>query len=419
MSDSDSLAATIAEQARAASRNIARLTTQERDRLLRHFADALVAQRAGIAAANREDEARADDLSAALRERLHYDEDSVIKTAAGIQQIIQQPDPIGSIDDLHFLPSGIQLGKMRVPLGVILMIYESRPGVTADAAALALKSGNAIILRGGSEAKNTNRAIGACLESALAEFSITAAAQVVIDNDRKIIGGLLQQSANIDLVIPRGGRALIERVANESKIAVLKHLDGNCHVYVDESADLNMALTIIDNAKNRRYGVCNAAESLLLHESIATQFLPPLTQRLAEKQVEMRVCAACKSILNDSVQTTDASEDDWASEYLAPIVSIKIVESLTAAISHINHYGSGHTDAIITNDIASRDRFLREVDSSSVMVNASTAFADGGEYGMGAEVGISTDKLHARGPVGILGLTSQKFIVLGHGETRE
>lgn len=418
----------IAKTARAASQAVARATAQQRNALLRTFADCLASESEAISKANAVDRQAASGLSAPMRERLCYDGSYIAKTITGIEQIILQDDPIGQMDGLRSLPSGIQIGKMRIPLGVILMIYESRPSVTADAAALALKSGNAIILRGGSEAHHTNQAIGKCLDSALQAVNLPAAAQVVRDTDRAIVGELLQQDHYVDLVIPRGGRALIERVSTDSKIAMLKHLDGNCHIYVDATADLPMAEAIVDNAKTRRYGVCNAAESLLVHADVAQEFLPRIAQTLAAKQVELRVCAMTQSILAgadgadglaDATKIVPADEADWAREYLAAIISVKVVASLDEAITHINHYGSGHTDAIITNTLAARERFVREVDSSSVIVNASTAFADGGEYGLGAEIGISTNKLHARGPVGMLGLTTQKYVVFGNGETRK
>lgn len=408
-------ARTLAQTAKRASRHIAAADAAVKNAVLRRFAALLRAQSAQLVAANDADIKAAEGLDAPLRERLRLNAEQISATATGIEHIAAQDDPIGVITDLRYMPSGIQVGKMRVPLGVILMIYESRPSVTADAAALALKAGNAVILRGGKEAQHSNRAIGDCLNQVLEEHNLSGAAQVVADSARAVVGELLSCGDDIDLVIPRGGRALIERVAQEAHMPVLKHLDGNCHVYVDAGADLTMAQAIIINAKTRRYGVCNAAESVLVHAAVAAKILPPLAKALTAAGVEIR---ACEKTRQHAPQAVAAAEEDWRKEYLAPIISIKIVDSADDAIAHINQYGSGHTDAIVTGSLSEARRFLREVDSSSVLVNASTAFADGGEFGLGAEIGISTDKLHARGPVGALGLTTQKYIVWGGGECR-
>ena len=369
-----------------------------------------------VAAANEQDLQNAGGLSAPLLERLALNESAVGKLADGVEAVAAQSDPVGAVSEMREMPSGISVGKMRVPIGVILAIYESRPGVTVDIAALAIKSGNAVILRGGSEAKRSNEALAECIRGALQEAGLPeATAQVVIDGEREVVGELLK-CREIDLVIPRGGRGLIERVARDAVMPSLKHLDGNCHLYIDDCADVEMARKIAVNAKTRRYGVCNALESLLAHADIANKALPPIADELVKCGVELRGCEESCKIIGDSCAR--ASEEDWSAEYLAPVVSVRVVNSIADAIAHINKYGSGHTDAIVTNNDDNGKRFWREVDSSSVMINASTAFADGGEYGLGAEVGISTDKLHARGPVGIEGLTTQKYVVLGDGHTR-
>jgi glutamate-5-semialdehyde dehydrogenase len=331
------------------------------------------------------------------------------------------PDPIGEITNLRSRPSGIQVGHMRVPLGVFGMIYESRPNVTIEAASLAIKSGNACILRGGSEAIHSNLALWQLVQAALVEAGLPGdAVQLVQTTDRDAVGHLIASPEAVDVIIPRGGKGLIERISREAKVPVIKHLDGNCHVYVDASADLELALRVVDNAKTQKYSPCNAAESLLVHAAIAPAFLPKIGATFAAKGVEMRGDAAALALLQSVPNTklATATEQDWAEEYLAPIISIKVVDSLDAAIDHINRYGSHHTDAILTDTHSNAMRFLREVDSASVMVNASTRFADGFEYGLGAEIGISTDKFHARGPVGLEGLTSMKWVVLGHGEVR-
>jgi glutamate-5-semialdehyde dehydrogenase len=336
--------------------------------------------------------------------------------AEGLRQIAGLADPVGEISDLAYRPSGIQVGRMRVPLGVIGIIYESRPNVTADAAGLCLKSGNATVLRGGSEAIHSNRAVAACIQAGLEAAGLPAdAVQVIETTDRAAVGELLRMEESIDVIIPRGGKGLIERVSKESLIPVIKHLDGICHVYIDEGADLDKAVEVAVNSKTQRYGTCNTMETLLVHESVAEQVLPVLKARYDEHQVELRGCARSREIL---VGINEASEEDWHTEYLAPILSIRVVPDIKEAIAHINTYGSHHTDSIITEDYSRSRRFLREVDSSSVMVNASTRFADGFEYGLGAEIGISTDKLHARGPVGLEGLTTLKYVVLGDGHIR-
>lgn len=404
----------IARAARAAAATVAHAASAQKNAVLQNFIAHLRDNAERILAANKRDLDGAGELSDSLKDRLFLDEKRLQGIAEGLAAIVALPDPVGEMGDFVVRPSGISVGKMRTPLGVILAIYESRPNVTADIAALALKSGNAVILRGGGEAKYSNAAIGECLSAALEDAGLPAsAAQVVADSSRAVVDELLS-CEEIDLAIPRGGRGLIERVAAVARMPVLKHLDGNCHIYVDSAADLEMAEKVIINAKTRRYGVCSAAESLLVHSEVAAVFLPQIAAAFSAFGVEMRGCAETRKI----IKCAAADEDDWRAEYLAPIISIKIVPDADAAIAHINEFGSGHTDAIITDGVQIGRRFLREVDSSSVMLNASTAFADGGEYGLGAEVGISTGKLHARGPVGLCGLTSQKYVVLGNGEVR-
>ena len=399
--------------ASSAAKNTALLALARR---LRHEAPALQAANARDLAAGSE-----AGLAAPLLDRLKLT-DSVIETVAqGCEQIAAMPDPIGEITDLRSRPSGIQVGQMRVPLGVFGMIYESRPNVTIEAASLAIKSGNACILRGGSEAIHSNLALWRTVQAALQDAGLPPdAVQLVQTVDRAAVGLLIASPEAIDVIIPRGGKGLIERISREAKVPVIKHLDGNCHVYVDASADLELALRVTENAKTQKVSPCNAAESLLVHEAIAAAFLPRIGARFAAKGVEMRCDAASRAWLQPvpGAVVADATEQDWSEEYLAPIISIKVVADLDAAIAHINRYGSHHTDAILTDSHTHAMRFLREVDSASVMVNASTRFADGFEYGLGAEIGISTDKLHARGPVGLEGLTSLKWIVLGHGEVR-
>lgn len=407
------------QQARAASRVLARATTNDKNAALQAIYQAIESGTPRILTANQLDMQAGRDrgLEAALLDRLELTPARIDGMLAGLNDVIGLADPVGTITDLSYRPSGIQLGKMRVPLGVVGMIYESRPNVTLEAASLALKSGNAIILRGGSEAFHSNQAIAACISEGLAASGLPAAAVQVIDTaDRAAVGLLITMTEFVDVIVPRGGKNLIERISREAKVPVIKHLDGNCHVYVDAEADLAKALPICINAKTHRYGVCNAMETLLVNQSVAAEFLPQAAQAYQEKGVELRGCERTQAILSG---INAATEQDWYEEYLAPILAIKIVEDLDAAISHINQYGSHHTDAIVTENYTLSRRFLNEVDSSSVMVNASTRFADGFEYGLGAEIGISTDKIHARGPVGLEGLTSQKWIVLGNGEIRQ
>jgi glutamate-5-semialdehyde dehydrogenase len=359
---------------------------------------------------------RAQGLEAALLDRLALTPTRIEAMAEGLEQVAALPDPVGEISDLNYRPSGIQVGKMRVPLGVVGIIYESRPNVTADAAALCLKSGNATILRGGSEAIHSNQAIAACIQEGLAEVGLPiAAVQVVETTDRDAVGEMITMSSYIDVIIPRGGKGLIQRISSEASIAVIKHLDGNCHVYIDNDANINKAVKIAFNSKAQRYGVCNAMETLLVSEGIAKDVLPELGRQFSQQGVELRGCPKTCALIPGCLR---ASDEDWSTEYLAPILAIKIVAGLDDAITHIEQFSSAHTESIVTENYSSARRFLREVDSSSVMVNASTRFADGFEYGLGAEIGISTDKLHARGPVGLEGLTTLKYIVLGDGQIR-
>src|SRR5689334_12370588 len=408
----------VGEAARDAARALARADTQAKNAALTATATALRASAGAILEANARDvaAARAAGHDPAFVDRLALSAHSIDAMARGLEEIAALPDPIGEITDLRHRPSGIQVGTMRVPLGVIGIIYESRPNVTADAAGLCLKSGNATILRGGSEAIHSNRAIARCVSAGLREAGLPAHGVQLIDTtDRAAVGHLIADEAHVDVIVPRGGKSLIERVAREARVPVLKHLDGVCHVYVDASADADMAIRIADNAKTQRYSPCNTMETLLVHADAAARVLRPLATIYAAKGVEMRGDAHARALVP---AMKEATEDDWYAEYLAPIIAIRVVDSLDAAIEHIARYGSQHTDSIVTNDHASAMRFLREVDSSSVMVNASTRFADGYEYGLGAEIGISTNKLHARGPVGLEGLTSRKWIVLGTGQIR-
>ena len=408
----------VGREARAASRIMAQAGTAAKNRALENIAAAILGNSAQLIAANAKDTAVARDngLNAASIDRLTLTEKTVRSMAEGLRQIAALPDLIGEISGLKYRPSGIQVGKMRVPLGVIGIIYESRPNVTADAAGLCLKSGNAAILRGGSEAIHSNNAIAACVQQGLGEAGLPASAvQVISTTDRAAVGELITMQEYVDVIVPRGGKSLIARISEEARVPVIKHLDGICHVYIDDEADLGKAIRIADNAKTQRYGVCNAMETLLVADSVAARVLPPLCQLYLDKGVALRGDgAACKLV----AQMTVATEEDWRTEYLAPILSVRVVAGLDDAIAHINTYGSQHTDSIVTENYTKAMRFLREVDSSSVMVNASTRFADGFEYGLGAEIGISTDKIHARGPVGLEGLTSQKFIVLGSGQIR-
>ena len=408
----------VGEQARAAARIVARAPTSAKDAALEAAAAAidrgareLLAANAGDVAASR---AAGDDE--AFVDRLALNPERLAAMADGLRQVAALPDPVGEITDLKYRPTGIQVGRMRVPLGVVGIVYESRPNVTADAAALCLKSGNAAILRGGSEAMRSNQAIAACLHEGLTAAGLPEnAVQAIATSDRAAVGILATMDRYVDVLVPRGGKSLIQRVADEATVPVIKHLDGVCHVYIDEYADVAMAVSIADNAKTQRYSPCNTMETLLVHERIAAQVLVPLARIYAGKGVELRGDAAARALVP---AMKPASEEDWTTEYLAPILAIRIVGSLDAAIEHIARYGSQHTDAIVTSHHGNAMRFLREVDSSSVMVNASTRFADGFEYGLGAEIGISTNKLHARGPVGLEGLTSQKWIVLGTGQIR-
>jgi len=408
----------IGRRAREASRAMARADTATKNRALAAVAAALRRERAKLVAINAQDVAgaRAAGQDAAFVDRLTLTDASVEAMAQGVEQIASLPDPIGELTELTERPSGIKVGKMRVPLGVIGIIYESRPNVTADAAALCLKSGNACILRGGSESVRSNMAIAACVREGLAAARLPeAAVQVIETPDRAAVGELLRMNEYVDIIVPRGGKGLVQRVMDESRIPMIKHLDGVCHVYIDDRADVEKAIRIADNAKTQRYGTCNTMETLLVHEAIAPQVLPRLARIYLGKGVELRGDEAVRALVP---QAKPATEDDWYTEYLAPILNVRVVKDLDQAMDHIARYGSQHTDAIVTEDEARAQRFLREVDSSSVMVNASTRFADGFEYGLGAEVGISTDKLHARGPVGLEGLTSQKFVVLGSGQIR-
>lgn len=409
----------LGRDARAASRLLARAATAQKNRALLAAADALDAARAELSHANEQDLAagRANGLEPAMLDRLALTPARIDDMIEGLRQVAKLPDPIGEIRDMRYVPSGIQIGKMRVPLGVVGIIYESRPNVTIDAASLCLKSGNATILRGGSEAIHSNQAIARCIQQGLAEAGLPAAAvQVVETTDRAAVGALISMPEYVDVIVPRGGKGLIERISREAKVPVIKHLDGICHVYIDVAADLDKAIRVADNAKTQRYAPCNTMETLLVHAGIAEQVLPPLATIYREKGVELRGDAATRALLGADV--LEATEEDWRTEYNAPILSIRIVDGLDAAIEHINTYGSQHTDAIITENFSDARRFLAEVDSASVMVNASTRFADGFEYGLGAEIGISTDKLHARGPVGLEGLTSEKYVVFGDGHVR-
>ncbi|MCC4116932.1 glutamate-5-semialdehyde dehydrogenase [Aromatoleum toluclasticum] len=416
---------TLGRQARAASRQIARASTADKNAALLAMAAAIRERRDELLAANARDveEARTAGLEPAMIDRLTLNAKGIEAMALGLEQVAALPDPVGEITDVKRRPSGIQVGKMRVPLGVIGIIYEARPNVTADAAALCLKSGNAAILRGGKEALHCNQAIAACVRAGLAAAGLPeAAVQVVDTTDRAAVGHLITMPEFVDVIVPRGGKGLIERISREARVPVIKHLDGNCHVYIETEADPAKVVPIVENAKTQRYGTCNTAESLLIDRAVAARFLPEIARMLAAKEVEMRGCSESLAILRDAAipgaRLIAATEQDWSEEYLAPIIAIKIVSNIDEAISHINTYSSGHTEAIITENYTRAMRFLREVDSASVMVNASTRFADGFEYGLGAEIGISTDKIHARGPVGLDGLTSQKWIVFGNGETR-
>lgn len=412
-------------QAKAAATRMARSPTATRNRALRTLARRLRENDAVLQHANALDleRARAGGLAAPMLDRLKLTPQVIATCAQGCEQLAAMPDVIGEITDIRQQPSGIRVGHMRVPLGVFGMIYESRPNVTIEAASLSIKSGNACILRGGSEAIESNRALAQLVAEALDEAGLPVdGVQLVATTDRAAVGELITMSDYVDLIIPRGGRGLIERISADARIPVIKHLDGNCHTYVDDPVDLDLALQVVDNAKTQKYSPCNATESLLVARGVAADFLPRIGAVFAAKEVEMRAdpeaLALLESLAARGAKLLAAQEADWSTEYLAPVISIKIVAGVDAAIDHVNHYGSHHTDAILTNDQRHAERFLREVDSASVMVNTSTRFADGFEYGLGAEIGISTDKFHARGPVGLEGLTSLKWIVLGHGEVR-
>ncbi len=408
----------VGAHARISAREMARAETAGKDRALQAIAEAIESGAAALAAANARDldAGRARGLDAALLDRLELTPARIAAMAEGLRQIAALPDPVGAVSDLCYRPSGIRVGRMRVPLGVIGIIYESRPNVTADAAGLCLKSGNAAILRGGSESLHSNQAIAGCIREGLHRAGLPEdAVQVVATTDRAAVGAMLAMEGVIDVIIPRGGKGLIERVSRESRIPVIKHLHGVCHVYIDERADPDKAVAVAYNAKTQRYGTCNTMETLLVAEAVAPRVLPVLGGKYRAAGVELRGCERTREWLPDAVPAT---EQDWETEYLAPILSVRVVADLDAAIDHIERYGSHHTDAIVTEDYTRAMRFLREVDSSSVMVNASTRFADGFEYGLGAEIGISTDKLHARGPVGLEGLTTLKYVVLGDGHVR-
>ncbi|MFT3736314.1 MAG: glutamate-5-semialdehyde dehydrogenase [Rhodocyclaceae bacterium] len=416
---------TVGQNARSASRAMAAASTAAKNTALNTIARLVRERSAELLAANARDleQARTDGLEPAMIDRLTLSAKGVESMAQGLEQIAALPDPIGEITNVKRRPSGIQVGHMRVPLGVIGIIYEARPNVTADAAGLCIKSGNATILRGGKEALHCNQAIAACVRDGLAAAGLPATGvQVIETTDRAAVGELITMPQYVDVIVPRGGKGLIERISRDARVPVIKHLDGNCHVYIDDEADAAKVLPIVENAKTQRYGTCNTAESLLIARSVAKRFLPEIGRMLASKENEMRACAESLAILQAAdipgAKLVAATEQDWYEEYLAPILAIKVVDGLDEAIAHINQYSSQHTEAIISENYTKSMRFLREVDSASVMINASTRFADGFEYGLGAEIGISTDKIHARGPVGLEGLTSQKWIVFGNGEVR-
>ena len=409
----------IGEKARRAGQVLANVDTAAKNKALHAIADTLLEKAVWLQAENEKDlvAGREKGLEPAMLDRLALSDKALATMSEGLRQIAELADPVGIISDMKYLPSGIQVGQMRVPLGVIGIIYESRPNVTADAAGLCLKSGNATILRGGSEAIHSNRAIAACVQTGLEVAGLPAeCVQVIETTDRAVVGELLRADEFVDVIIPRGGKGLIERVSRESTIPVIKHLDGICHVYIDDEAELDKAVSVAINSKTQRYGTCNTMETLLVAEGIAAEVLPLLAAEFSAKGVELRGCSATRDILPSSVAATEA---DWGTEYLAPILAVRIVADMAAAIEHINQYGSHHTDTIMTVNINKARQFMRAVDSASVMVNASTRLADGFEYGLGAEIGISTDKLHARGPVGLDGLTSQKYVVFGDGHIRE
>lgn len=418
MTDLQAYMTDLGRRARAASAMIAKATTGQKNAALIAIAERIDSARETLLAANAQDMAagREKGLDAALLDRLELTPARIDAMLEGLRQVAALDDPIGAISEMKPRPSGIQVGRMRVPLGVIGIIYESRPNVTCEAASLCLKSGNATILRGGSEALNSNQAIAQCITAGLCEAGLPADVVQVLDRpDRDAVGHLITMPEYVDVIVPRGGKGLIERISRDSRVPVIKHLDGNCHLYIDSDADFDKAIRVTLNAKTQRYGTCCTLESLLINESVAAALLPVLAAEFAEHAVELRGCPATRALVPAAIAAT---EEDWGEEYLAPILSVKVVDGLDQAIAHINQYSSGHTESIITENYTKAQRFLREVDSSSVMINASTRFADGFEYGLGAEIGISTDKLHARGPVGLEGLTSQKYIVLGDGHIR-
>ena len=417
----------VGKQARAASRLLAAANTGDKNHALMTIYKTLSAAKADILAANKidMDNGRNNNLDAALLDRLALTENRFDGMLQGLKDVAALPDPIGEVTDMTYRPSGIQLGKMRVPLGVVGMIYESRPNVTLEAASLALKSGNAIILRGGSEAFESNQAIAKCILQGLKDAGLPEhGVQVLATTDRAAVGELITMTDYVDVIVPRGGKGLIERISRDARVPVIKHLDGNCHTYIDSDADLDIAVKVSVNAKTHRYGTCNTMETLLVDTAVANEMLPKIAEAIieADDAMQLRVDSTAKSILAGNTKldghVSDATDEDWDTEYLAPILAIKVIDGLDAAIEHINTHGSHHTDVIITDNYTKSQRFIREVDSASVMINASSRFADGFEYGLGAEIGISTDKIHARGPVGLNGLTSQKWIVYGHGEVR-
>ncbi|MFZ6799449.1 glutamate-5-semialdehyde dehydrogenase [Undibacterium sp. Di24W] len=418
----DSYMQTLGKQARAASRAMAKADTATKNQALLAIATAIRREAAALRAANELDlaAAKAAGMEAAMLDRLALSDKAIATMAEGLEQIARLSDPIGEISNMKYRPSGIQVGQMRVPLGVIGIIYEARPNVTVDAAGLCIKSGNATILRGGSEAINCNRALANLVKEGLRAAGLPEqAVQVVDTTDRAAVGALITMPEYVDVIVPRGGKGLIERLMREATVPMIKHLDGICHVYIDDKADMQKAVDIAFNAKCHRYGTCNTMETLLVAQDIASQVLPLLAERYVTEQVELRCDEQAVQILHDYPYLAAAQAADWSTEYLAPILAVKVVADMAAAIEHINHYSSKHTEAIITEDYSRALAFLREVDSASVMVNASTRFADGFEYGLGAEIGISNDKLHARGPVGLEGLTSLKYVVFGHGEVRQ
>lgn len=409
----------IGEQARSASSHIAKASSGQKNQALMAIAQSIEESRAELAIANDKDmqRGRENGLDDALLDRLELTPARIDGMIEGLQQVCALPDPVGGITDLDYRPSGIQVGKMRVPLGVIGIIYESRPNVTIEAASLCLKSGNAVILRGGSEAIESNQALAKCIRQGLAQAELSEhIVQVIETTDRAAVGELITMTEYVDVVVPRGGKSLIERISRDAKVTVIKHLDGICHVYIDDNADVSKAVNVAINSKTHRYGTCNTMETLLVNKAIAPKVLPQLAAAYGDIGVELRGCSDTKAILADVL---DATDEDWDTEYLAPILAIKLVDDMAQAIVHINKHGSHHTDSIITENYTKSREFLRQVDSSSVMVNSSTRFADGFEYGLGAEIGISTDKIHARGPVGLDGLTSQKWVVLGDGHIRQ